>query len=191
MGRTILTSSFFFPSVTDHFLHAAVSSVCNAQPGRLHPLLPECSAGQLSGRLSTGETKWTSTTQGHQTDLCHHDKVLHKDAKMTENYLSKVQIFLIQNKNKRQKEAKLGFRCGPCLTLNDNNSGLHCSIIFWHILGFKWLINSILSYKVCDSCLLLSPSDSSSWTSAHGRLTGSTSILNRLIHHQELSHHQK
>lgn len=48
-------------SLTDHFLHAAVSSVCDAQPGRLHPLLPKRSAGQLSGRLSAGETNWTLT----------------------------------------------------------------------------------------------------------------------------------
>lgn len=97
---------FFFPSVTDHFLHAAVSSVCDAQPGRLHPLLPECPAGQLSGRLSTGETNWTSTTQGHQTHSRNHDKVLHPEIKMSAYSLSKVQIFPIQNKNKRQKEAK-------------------------------------------------------------------------------------
>lgn len=48
-------------SITDHILYAAVSCVCDAQPGRFHSLLPERSAGQLPGRLSTGETKWTST----------------------------------------------------------------------------------------------------------------------------------
>lgn len=98
--------SFFSPSVTDHILHAAVSSVCNAQPGGLHPLLPECSAGQLPGRLSTGETNWTSTTQGHQTNSCSHDNVLHPEIKMSAKYLSVVQICPICNKNKRQKEAK-------------------------------------------------------------------------------------
>lgn len=43
-------------SVTDHLLHAAVGRVRDAQPGGLHPLLPERSAGQLPGRLSAGET---------------------------------------------------------------------------------------------------------------------------------------
>lgn len=51
---------FSFP-VTDHVLHATVSCVCDAQPGGLHPLLPERSAGQLSGGLSAGETNWTLT----------------------------------------------------------------------------------------------------------------------------------
>lgn len=52
----------FFPclSVADHILHAAVRGVCDAKPGGLHPLLPERSAGQLPGRLSTGETNWPS-----------------------------------------------------------------------------------------------------------------------------------
>lgn len=53
-----LTLSLSSSSVTDHILHAAVSRVCDAQPGGLHPLLPERSAGQLSGRLSAGETNW-------------------------------------------------------------------------------------------------------------------------------------
>lgn len=50
------------PSVADHILHAAVCRVCDAQPGGIHPLLPERSAGQLSGRLSTGEISGTSAT---------------------------------------------------------------------------------------------------------------------------------
>lgn len=56
----VLTSCrlFFCLSVADHILHAAVRSVCDAKPGGLHPLLPERSAGQLPGRLSTGETNW-------------------------------------------------------------------------------------------------------------------------------------
>lgn len=59
-----LSSPFFYLtsfSVTDHILHAAVSSLCDAQPGRLHPLLSERSAGQLAGRLSAGETTWILT----------------------------------------------------------------------------------------------------------------------------------
>lgn len=46
---------------TDHIFHAAVCSLRDAQPGRLHPLLPERSARQLSGGLSAGETDWTLT----------------------------------------------------------------------------------------------------------------------------------
>ncbi len=62
---TLCCPFFFFSfSVTDHVLHAAVSCVCDAQPGGLHPLLPERSAGQLSGRLSAGETNWTLTLSG-------------------------------------------------------------------------------------------------------------------------------
>lgn len=52
----------------DHILHAAVSSLCDAQPGGLHPLLPECSAGQLTGGLSAGETTWTLTLPQKQED---------------------------------------------------------------------------------------------------------------------------
>lgn len=54
----------FLPSlsVTDHVLHAAVCGVCDAEPGGIHPFLPERPAGQLAGRLSTGETCRTSAS---------------------------------------------------------------------------------------------------------------------------------
>lgn len=60
--RSDVTLVLFLPSlsVADHVLHAAVCRVCDAQPGGIHPLLPERSAGQLAGRLSTGETSGTS-----------------------------------------------------------------------------------------------------------------------------------
>lgn len=41
---------------TDHFLHAVVCCVCDAEPRWSHPVLSERPAGQLSGGLPAGET---------------------------------------------------------------------------------------------------------------------------------------
>lgn len=72
--RSDVTLVLFLPppplSVADHILHAAVCRVCDAQPGGIHPLLPERSAGQLAGRLSTGETSGTSATPPHCPVVC-------------------------------------------------------------------------------------------------------------------------
>lgn len=48
-------NQFAFGSLPDYLLHAALRSVCDAQPGRLHPLLPERPARQLPRRLPVGE----------------------------------------------------------------------------------------------------------------------------------------
>lgn len=70
--RSDVTAVLCLPSlsVADHVLHAAVCCVCDAQPGGIHPLLPERSAGQLAGGLSTGETSRISEMQSEPT-RCH------------------------------------------------------------------------------------------------------------------------
>lgn len=127
----ILTSCcpFFCLSITDHILYAAVSCVCDAQPGRFHSLLPERSTGQLPGRLSTGETKWTSTV----SPLFHFWSgdiiVLQFNTSDWENAIRLSQ----------KGEKTMGFRVDSC-PVHKSHSVLSYWIMFWFSKCSTWFL---------------------------------------------------
>lgn len=137
--RSDVTLVLFLPpplSVADHILHAAVCRVCDAQPGGIHPLLPERSAGQLAGRLSTGETSGTSATPPHCPVVC---PLIELSTQLWRLWLRKSN--LIKPKN---REGNAGW--GLTKELLTKKNSLFLSILLSLVL-LLWRVSMIISLK--------------------------------------------
>lgn len=101
----------------------------DAQPGRFHSLLPERSAGQLPGRLSTGETKWTSTVSPLFHCLSGDINVVQFNTCDWENAIRLSQ----------KGEKTMGRRVDPC-PVHKSHSVLSYWIMFWFSKCSTWFL---------------------------------------------------